>query len=125
MPVPKTAGQNRVFNISGNQALAIFQFIKCVGLGLFTYYFLWRHLAEKSAHSLLLVSMGCFGVAMGLDFIEGLEPEHPLNIYTWLDDYTNLDDWTLERFDENAYGTLPHFSKSLEEAIEMFAHTLI
>ena len=69
--------------------------------------------------------MGCFGVAMGLDFIEGLEPEHPLNIYTWLDDYTNLDDWTLERFDENAYRTLRHFSKSLEEAIEMFAHTLI
>ena len=96
-----------------------------VGLGVFTYYFLWNQLTEKSAHILLVVSIGCFAFAVGLNFIEGLEAEHPLNIYTWIGDYTDLDYWTIQRFDENAYTTLQHFSRSLEEAIEMFGYTLI
>jgi len=96
-----------------------------VGLGLFTDYFLWNQVKEHSNRILLLVSIFCFGIAVGLDFIEGLDPDHPLNIYTWIEDNTDLEYWTQQRFDEDAYKTLRHFSKSLEEAIEMFAHTLI
>ena len=93
--------------------------------GIFIFYFLWFQFSNQNSRKLLILVMSCFALAVGLDFIEGLEAEHPLNFYTWIGDNTDLDYWTIEQFDENAYQTLLHFSKSLEETLEMFAHTLI
>ena len=44
----------------------------------------------------------------GLDFFEGLDSAHPLDLHTWLQ----------ESFDLRAY-TVSHFSKALEELLEM------
>ena len=96
-----------------------------IALGLFMLIFLWSEFREKSSRVLLILAVCFIAVGVALDFIEGLEPEHRWNLYTWIGDNTDMDYWTLQRFDENAYETLQHFSKSIEEALEMFAHTLL
>lgn len=93
--------------------------------GLFTITFLWIQLKEKLSKILLIVSFLCFGLAFSLDFIEGLEPDHPWNIFMWIAENTEMNDWALDRYNENAYETLRHFSQSFEESIEMFAFTLL
>ena len=69
--------------------------------------------------------MFCWGAALGLDFIEGLEEDHPWNLHTLLTKRYALDEWALDRFDEDAYDAIRHFSKSLEEAIEMLAMSIL
>jgi hypothetical protein len=73
----------------------------------------------------MLTALACLVLAVGLDFVEGLVPEHPWNLYTWIAERYELEPWTAMRFGESAYDTLRHFSKSLEEAIEMLANTLL
>ena len=36
-----------------------------------------------------------------------------------------MESWTTERFRHTGYETLRHFSKSIEEAIEMLANTIL
>ena len=94
-------------------------------LGLFLLGFLWRELATRSSRTILVASLACIAVAVGLDFVEGLASEHPWNLYTKAADSFDLDPWTMERFGEPGYETLRHFSKSAEEFLEMLAHTLL
>jgi len=92
-------------------------------LGLFTIGFLWREL-ESSSRIILLCAMAGFVMAVGLDFIEGLEPTHPWNVYARISEQTGLDLWAQRRFQHSAYETLRHFSKSIEEALEMLSNSL-
>jgi hypothetical protein len=94
-------------------------------LGLFTAVFLWRELATPRSRILLLASLGLLALAVGLDFIEGLERDHPWNLYEALQLRYDLDPFTVPRFKETSYDALRHFSKSLEEFIEMFAQTIL
>ena len=94
-------------------------------LMLFTLGFLWFELQPTSARAALFLVASLLVLALGMDFIEGLEPEHRWNIYTWIGDNTDMDYWALGRFDENAYDTLRHFSKSIEEALEMLANSIL
>ena len=64
------------------------------------------------------------GLAVTMDFFEGTDPEDPLNPYTALAERFDVEDWTRARFDHTAYDTFRHFSKSIEEAIEMFSMSL-
>jgi len=93
-------------------------------LGVFTLVFLWTELRVRLLRVLLLVAISCWAIAVGLDFIEGLDEYHPWNLYTITADHYGLDRWALDRFHEVAYDTLRHFSKSLEEALEMLAMSL-
>ena len=62
---------------------------------------------------------------MSLDFIEGLDADHRWNLYTIVSEHYALEPWTEERFDETAFDTLRHFSKSIEEAGEMVAISIL
>lgn len=94
-------------------------------LMLFTLGFLWFELQGSFAKGALFLVASLLVLALGMDFIEGLEPEHRWNIYTWIGDNTDMDYWALGRFGENAYDTLRHFSKSIEEVLEMLANSIL
>ncbi len=96
-----------------------------VVLGCFTLWFLWTELNQKRMRFVVVAALGCFVTAVSLDFIEGLEPEHPLNFYTRIDRSLDLDDWAMVRFRSSGYDTLRHFSKAIEESFEMFGNSLM
>ena len=77
--------------------------------GLFVLVFLWREAPTVEFRLLTLFAIGCFGFAVVLDFIEGLDDG-----YRWLE--ANLD-WRVK--------TVRHFSKSLEEFCEMLGITVL
>ena len=94
-------------------------------LGLFMLVFLWRQLETTSSRVLLLTAISFQIFAVGMDFVEGLDPEHRWNLYTAISDRYDLEPWTQARFGETAYDALRHFSRSIEEALEMAAISIL
>lgn len=94
-------------------------------VGLFMAVFLWRELPSMRERLLVGAAIGCMVLAVGLDFVEGLAPEHRFNLYSWAAGRFELEPWAMQRFGKPAFDALRHFSKSLEEAIEMLAITLL
>jgi hypothetical protein len=95
-------------------------------MGLFTLVFLWSELALPAERRLVVVAIGLFVLAVGLDFIEGLEEDHAWNAYTWIaQDNAALERFAQDRFGRDAYTALRHFSKAIEECLEMLANTLL
>ena len=92
--------------------------------GLLLAFFLWRELHNRAAFVLVLCALACLAVAVGLDFVEGLDVDHPWNLYTWTVERVEFADFAATRFRQTPYDTLEHFSRSLEEFLEMLANTL-
>lgn len=82
--------------------------------GLFLFNFLWDEFKDTRARIKLVTALGCFLIAIAIDFIEGLEPDHAFNLYTYIKEHTSLSDDFVD-----------HFAKSLEEFLEMFGMTLL
>lgn len=82
--------------------------------GLLMVWFLWNELAMPYARILLLMAPGIMALAVGLDFIEGLEHEHPWNFYTWLSERWQVSPKTIR-----------HFAKVIEEFLEMLSISLL
>ena len=83
------------------------------GIGLYMSYFLWRELRVSGSRGFMMLAFACMAIAVGLDFIEGLEKKHPWNIYTLIRDYYEVRSYTVW-----------HFAKVAEEFLEMFAISL-
>ncbi len=79
-----------------------------VSLGLFILIFLWNELTTPLARYAVVVALGCLAFAVFLDYVEGLEDG-----YVLLLDNT---DWSKR--------SVEHFSKSIEEVMEMFGMTI-
>lgn len=93
--------------------------------GVLLFLFLWRELTDRRGRLLLVTAMACLVVAVGLDFIEGLDEEHPWNLHAHLDRWLELDPWAQAWFERSGIDTVVHFSKSIEEFLEMLANTLL
>ncbi len=93
-------------------------------IGIAALVFLWRELPLLAQRLAVLAALGCLAVAVGLDFFEGLEPDHPLNAYAYFGDSVAINDWALRRFNREAYQVLDHFSRSVEESLEMLANSV-
>lgn len=93
-------------------------------LGLFTMVFLWRELDEWRSIALVGVALGCLVLAVSMDFVEGLDADHPWNPYTWLADRFGFEGLTTKRY-RTPYRALRHYSKSIEESIEMLGMTIL
>lgn len=93
--------------------------------GLFMVYFFWNTLQPKYSRLLVLGGVACMVVAVGMDFVEGLDPDHRFNLYTIATERFALEGWSRANFHTGAYRSLIHFSRSTEEVIEMFGNTLI
>jgi hypothetical protein len=95
------------------------------GLGLFTLGFLAWELPDRSARLLVGAGLACFAIAVGLDFVEGLERSHPLNFYPLIIRWFDLYEFCQREFGKSGFEAALHFSKSIEEAIEMLGNTLL
>ena len=94
-------------------------------LGAFTFIFLMFQLKTMRRRIAVICAFGLMASAIGLDFIEGLDPEHPLNLYTTITDQYKMNVFTITHFREMAYDAVQHFSKSIEEVMEMLAMTIL
>lgn len=94
-------------------------------LGFFTVAFLWFELNDNASRALLVAAISLLALAVGLDFVEGLDDDHPWNAYTLLSERYDIVPWTRARFGKSDFDTLRHFSKSIEETIEMAANSLL
>ena len=94
-------------------------------LGAFTLLFLWQRIPDRWGRALVVAGLGCFVVAVGLDFVEGLPREHALNVQTWLIDRLDLYAAARRHFGRSAFEVVAHFSKSLEETLEGLGTTLL
>jgi hypothetical protein len=95
------------------------------GLGALTCLFLWLELGSRRARLLLVAAFLLFGAAVVLDFLEGLESDHPWNLYAGIVARYDLRGFTEARFAQPPYEALLHFSRSFEEWLEMLANTCL
>ncbi|MDQ6975125.1 MAG: hypothetical protein Q9M22_01015 [Mariprofundaceae bacterium] len=79
-------------------------------MGVFILYFLWKALGKGRYLIMVIAALSCMSVAVGLDFIEGMEKDHPYNIYMWIKNTYNLGTYDVY-----------HFGRSLEEFLEMLS----
>ena len=76
--------------------------------------FLLREFRTPQKRAVLFVAPVVMALAVGLDFFEGLDDAHPLNVHSALQ----------ERYDLTSY-TVSHFSKAAEEFLEMCSIALL
>jgi hypothetical protein len=79
-----------------------------VALGLFILYFLWNELTQPIERFAVVAALGCLAFAVFLDYVEGLDDGYILLLENT--------DWSKR--------AVEHFSKSIEEVMEMFGMTL-
>lgn len=78
-------------------------------MGLMMLVFLWIHFNNNTSRVLLFLGLGLYLAAIGLDFVEGIPGGH-----NSIQKLLNVDNYTVR-----------HFSKSLEEFMEMLGTTFI
>jgi hypothetical protein len=84
------------------------------GAGLLMLGFLLRVFSTTSKRIVLFAAPLIMALAIGLDFFEGLDASHPLNLHAWLQNSYTLTSYTVS-----------HFSKALEEFLEMCSIALL
>lgn len=77
-------------------------------LGFFILYFLWNELTKPIERFAVLAALGCLAFAVFLDYLEGLDDGYALLLENT--------DWSKP--------AVKHFSKSIEEVMEMFGMTI-
>jgi len=82
--------------------------------GLFALWFLNKELTVTRDKLMVVAAIGLLVLAVVADFFEGLDIDHPYNLHGWIE-YT----WDLTEYQ------VRHFSKSVEEFMEMLAMTLL
>jgi hypothetical protein len=78
-------------------------------MGVFLLWFIWQQFSASKLRYLLLAAVSLYAVAVGLDFVEGLDTSP----YEGIADYFSTT--------EDRVG---HMSKALEEFLEMFGTTI-
>jgi hypothetical protein len=94
-------------------------------LALFTIFYLRRALGSRKAWMFVLLAMAMNVVAVGMDFVEGLDEEHPLNLWAKIAQTWDIEAFTEQEFDETGFDTITHFGKTTEEFIEMMADLIL
>lgn len=94
------------------------------GVGAFMFAFLWRTLRSPGARMAVLLAIALQVAAVGLDFQEGLAPDHSLNAFSAIVDRWDFTEFADRQFGETPFDTVTHFSQSLEEGLEMLSIAL-
>lgn len=82
--------------------------------GLFLLWFLNRELQHVRHKLMVVAAIGFLVLAVTADFFEGLEPQHPLNLHSWI---SATMQWE--------FAAVVHYSKTIEEFMEMLAMTFL
>ena len=93
-------------------------------LGLYILVFLWRELRGAGQRCLVIAALSLQAFAVGLDFVEGLMPGHPWNIYRLIAEFLDAGVWIPGDALAPAFDMVRHFGKACEETVEMLAITL-
>ncbi|QOP44293.1 hypothetical protein FJR45_10205 [Sulfurimonas sediminis] len=88
--------------------LPIFIFI-----GVFMLVFLWKIFGRSKMMLTIVLAFSFLTTAVLLDFIEGLDKKSTFNLYYFIINHYNLENYTVQ-----------HFAKAIEELFEMFGMTL-
>lgn len=94
-------------------------------MGVYLMVFLWRQPDTRRLSWVVALALGCMAFAVGLDFVEGMKPDHPWNVQRMIADQFSFGGFTRRHFQVSERTALMHFSKSLEETIEAFAMSLL
>jgi hypothetical protein len=84
------------------------------GAGLFMLFFLLTEFRDRKSRVILFSAVGLMTIAVLLDFFEGLEKSNAWNPHKWIRESFTLSNYTVR-----------HFSKSIEEFLEMCAISLL
>ena len=79
-----------------------------ISMGIFILFFMWRELKTKNLRLLIFAALSCYGLAVGLDFVEGLP-----GAYEGIGAAAGLSGKFVN-----------HFGRVLEEFLELFGTTL-
>ena len=82
--------------------------------GLFILWFLNKELQVANDKLMVMAAIGLLVLAVVADFFEGLDIEHPLNLLGWIETTWDLSEYQVR-----------HYSKSIEEFLEMLAITVL
>lgn len=94
-------------------------FVPLLGaVGLFIFAFLWTALGTQRGRAAVILAILLQATAVGLDFQEGLAPDHPLNVYAAIVSRWDFTEFADQQFGETPFDAVTHFSQSLEEGIE-------
>ncbi|QTA82299.1 Uncharacterized protein dnl_46730 [Desulfonema limicola] len=101
-------GSNHILSFFPSYAWQII-FVPIFGvISIYTYMFLWKQLDTGYSKLLITGAIACFIMAVVLDFFEGMDITHNWNLQTIIKKKYSLKTYTVS-----------HFSKSLEEFLEM------
>ena len=84
------------------------------GAGLFMVLFLLTEFRDRKSRAILLSVVSIMAIAVLLDFFEGLDKTNAWNPHKWIRESFTLSNYTVR-----------HFSKSIEEFLEMCAISLL
>ena len=85
-----------------------------VAAGLFMMIFLLTEFRDRKSRVILLSAVSIMAIAVLLDFFEGLDEDHAWNLHSWIQESFTLSEYTVR-----------HFSKSIEEFLEMCSISLL
>jgi len=106
---------------SYNWQFAILPFF--VALGIFMVCFLWVQTDIKQKW-MMVIAVGSMAFAIALDFVDGMDEDHPYNLMRIAIETWDIDGFTLRHYNEIAWDALEQWSMALEETLEMFSITL-
>ena len=84
------------------------------GAGLFMVFFLLTEFRDRKSRAILLSTVSSMAIAVLMDFFEGLDKANPWNPHSWIRETFTISNYTVR-----------HFSKSIEEFLEMCAISLL
>ena len=84
------------------------------GAGLFMMIFLLTEFRDRKSRVILFSAVSIMAIAVLLDFFEGLDEDHAWNLHGWIQESFTLSEYTVR-----------HFSKSIEEFLEMCSISLL
>ncbi|HYE95411.1 MAG TPA: hypothetical protein VD962_04330 [Rubricoccaceae bacterium] len=94
-----------------------------LGMAVFMAGFLAQELRSARLRLLVGVAFGLLAFAVVLDFVDGLDADHPMNLYARLAE--GHDALAFSLFGVRAFEAAIHLSRALEEAVEMAAMTTL
>jgi hypothetical protein len=88
-------------------------------------WFFAREVRGSATRRLLVAMLLIFAVTLAMDFVEGLDRDHPWNVWARFAVDERLDDWSHRRFDTSAFATLQHGARVVEELLEVAGGTVL
>ena len=95
------------------------------GMGLFMGAFLWREFRGSGLWRHVGGAFALLATAVALDFVDGLDAGHPLDLYGRIGSTPSVDAWARAWFEVPGLVTTLYLSRVIEESLEMVAMTLL